>query len=86
MSPEEKRAYARGYNARKSHLWPSHVPPVPPNEIVKELMDALTVIRNGVDAELSQFGPDDEWERRLGPLIDRADAALLAVSEWIQHQ
>lgn len=60
-----------------------HCPPEPPNEIVAELMKAAKEVRDGLDNELAQMD-DEDWERRFGPMIDRIDAAMVAVSKWMQ--
>ena len=85
MPPEERRAYSRGYNAGSRRAWPEHRPPHPPVEIVARLMTALTALRDGVDGELALFDPEDEIEKHLGPLVDEADAAMSAVSEWLKE-
>lgn len=83
MNNTEKRAYSRGFNAGRKGAWPLHRPPVPLNEDVKELMEALRALRDGVDSELATLCPDDEWVERLGPLVDQADHAFERIGEWL---
>lgn len=83
MTEGEKRAYQRGYAAGIRGRWPAHKPPEPPNEIVANLLLALREIRDHLDAELAEIG-DAEWEAAFGPIIDKADEAAEAVTEWLK--
>jgi hypothetical protein len=84
MSREEKLAYQRGYQAGLRGRWPAHKPPAPPNEIVASLLLALREIRDHLDAELAAIS-DPEWEAAFGPIIDKADEAAEAVTEWLKQ-
>ena len=83
MTPEEKRAYGRGYNAR--NRWPEHRPPCPPNEIVAGLMEAIRKLRDAVDSYLATIDEDDELQDMLGPAIDDVDCAMVKLSRWLKH-
>jgi hypothetical protein len=65
-------------------MWPAHKPPEPPNEIVANLLLALREIRDELDGALATID-DAEWEAALGPIIDKADAAAEAVTEWLKQ-
>lgn len=84
MTWEEKRAYARGYNAGSRKQWPEHMPPYPPESIVRRLMEAVVAARNEADKIQAMFGPEDEVVVVLGRLIDEADAASEAVDRWLK--
>ena len=84
MTEGEKRAYQRGYAAGIRGRWPMHKPPEPPNEIVANLLLALREIRDHLDSELAAIG-DAEWEAAFGPIIDKADEAAEAVTEWLKQ-
>lgn len=83
MSPEEKRAYCRGYGAGRRGCWPEHRPPSPPNELVADLLAALRGLRDGYDTMCATFSPDDEIVTQLDPLIERADNVMQRVTEWV---
>lgn len=82
MTDNEKRCYMNGYNAGRRRAWPLHKPPLPPEGHLKQLMQALLELRDGVDAELAVL-EGDEMVRRLGPLVDQADTALTQIGEWL---
>ena len=86
MSPEEKRAYARGYYASRMGRWPEHQPPFPPEEVIANLMIALRNLRDVADGICSTIDKDDEFAVCLGPAIDKADEAMIAVSEWLRKE
>ena len=87
MEDNERRTYQRGYssgyNAGSRGRWPAHKPPYPPLLIVAEMMQVLREVRNGLDVELAALC-DEDYERRFGPLIDKADAIAEKVSKWLQ--
>ena len=88
MTPEEKRiyqrAYSRGYNAGSAYRWPEHRPPMPPEQAIAEMMQALTDLCGGVDGYLATLSPDDEIEEKLGPLLDKGNEALARVGHWLR--
>ena len=83
MTPEEKRAYARGYQ-RGGHQWPAHRPPAPPQAEVAGLMRALKELRDECDSMCATLCDDDDFVVRLAPRIDAADQAMEAVSKWLK--
>lgn len=85
MDREHQRAYQRGYNAGMNHKWPPHKPPTPPDPIVADLMKAAVLLRNQYDALIAttDWGSDDEMERKLGPGIDALDEAMRKVTLWL---
>ena len=82
-SLEERRAYAKGYNAGRQGSWPLHRPPTPPDEVTGQLVEALRNLRDGVDGVLAILSGDDEWVVQLGPLVDAADDALGNLGECL---
>lgn len=75
-SLEERRAYARGYNAGRCGKWPEGIPPVP-NELVLRLIQAAKKARDFIDIELAQmYDEDGEFEKKFGPAIDAVDQAM----------
>ena len=79
----ERLAYGRGYNAGRAGKWPGHLPPAPPEPVVRELMDAVARIRDAANDWRAQISPDDEWVTALDDMIDAADAGVSAVSDWL---
>lgn len=77
----EHRAYARGYQA--GVRWPLHRPPVPPEPVIAELVEALRALRDAIDNELSKFEENDPLNRALSPFIDRADHAQRGLALWL---
>lgn len=86
MTPEYRRAYAKGYIAGSRGRWPDHKPPLPPNEMAAELIATLKAMRNCLDGELAKLDKEDPWESLFGPLIDRADEALAKVNTWLRAE
>lgn len=82
MTDKEKRAYGNGYAAGIRGRWPAHKPPLPPKEIIADLLLALREIRDHLDGELATID-DPEWEAAFGPIIEKADAAAESVTEWL---
>ncbi len=78
-----QRAYSRGYNAARKRAWPDHIPITPPHEIVGPYVEAAHAIRDGLDALLATFDPEDECEKRLGPLIDTFDERSREITKWM---
>jgi len=83
MTPEESRAYSRGYSAGSRGHWPLHRPPVPPHKVVSRLMTAARDLRDEVDGTLATLCEDDEWQEPLGPLVDAVDVALTRIGTWL---
>ena len=82
MTKEEGRAYQLGYAAGLRNRWPKHRPPQPPNQIIANLLLALREIRDHLDHELATID-DPGWESSLAPIIEKADDAAEAVTEWL---
>jgi hypothetical protein len=85
MNDDERRAYARGYNAAKSNRWPEHKPPAPPEPIIRKLLDALCGLRDAADAICATLDGNDEFVVRLGPWVDSADEATTSVTWWLRE-
>jgi hypothetical protein len=83
MNPEAKRAYSLGYAAGARRAWPAHRPPTPPHVLTGQLVEALRALRDEVDSKLAGLDESDEWEQVLGPLVDKADEALAALTDWL---
>jgi hypothetical protein len=83
MTTGERKAYARGYQVA-GHKWPAHKPPTPPDPVVAELVEAMREMRDTCDAFRSTLCKDDEFGQSLELVIDRADAALTAVTRWLR--
>ena len=86
MTPEERRAYARGYHAGSRSAWPEHRPPRPPDELCAELIDAMRRLRDCADGWLAMFcaEDDDQMHSEIAEGIDHADVVLAKVSEWLR--
>lgn len=82
-----QREYQRGYqNAiNRGRHWPDHRPPVPPDPIIARLMTALQELRDECDSMCATFSPDDEIVLAIGPKIDAADEAMIAVTAWLKE-
>lgn len=84
MTRDEKLAYGRGYSAgAKGRHWPEHRPPMPPDEHVRKLLEALIELRNGAAGEIATFSGGDAIVVALAPLIDNASEAIDELSDWI---
>lgn len=83
MTPEESRAYSRGYQAGSKGRYPKHLPPSPPDEVAAAIYEALTELRSRADAELATFPDDDEIRDAFEPALDKADAAIEAYAAWL---
>lgn len=79
----EKRAYQQGYQRGLRRSWPGHGPVYPPEQAVREIMEAAKELRQGIDGLLASFGEDDEANVELSPKIERVDKALEAVTTWL---
>lgn len=84
QSADEKKGYTRGYQS-SADRWPLHRPPLPPDPIIRNLMDALQKLRDEYDTMCATFDANDEIVLKLNEPIARADAALSAVSTWLRH-
>lgn len=78
QSPEEKRAYQRGYQTGRNGRWPDYVPPRPEDPVWEQWHSAAMALRNAVDEVCATIDPEDVWVQRLGPCVDAMDAAETA--------
>lgn len=83
MTRAEKLAYQRGYQSRTKGRWPENRPPMPPDEHVRKLLEALLELRNGVSGEIATFSDDDAIVIALAPLVDKASEAIDELSDWL---
>lgn len=83
MNREERNAYQRGYQHRAKASWPEHKPPYPPNEIMKNLFEAIRRFRDSVDAQMAMFGENDDFTISVGPKMDDLDHAMSMVGKWL---
>jgi hypothetical protein len=81
MTPEEQKAYRRGYYC--GQRWPDHMPPFPPEPVIAGLMKALQELRDECDSLLAEIDEDDPLVKRLDPKVEAADAAMRAVADWL---
>lgn len=87
MTPDESRAYSRGYAAGRRHAWPAHRPPLPPDSpLVAILMTVLTDLADTVDGELAKFDEGDPMPVSIYPKIDTARAAMAAITQHLAAQ
>jgi hypothetical protein len=86
VTPEEQRAYSRGYNAGRRNAWPDHLPPAPPDPVIRRLMAAMKMLRDDVDHMLATgiLDESDPVSLKLGAAVDECDAAAAAVTEWLK--
>ena len=78
-----KKYYSRGYNAGSRGAWPSHRPPAPPNECVKNLMQAAEKLRDIADNICATLLEDDVFVEELSPGIDGVDEAMEHIASWL---
>lgn len=81
---ELSKAYNRGYYAGSRSWYPKHAPPLPPDEVIANLIVALQDLYNAVDAELAMLDEDDPWEIALAPKLENAFGALDGYREWLR--
>lgn len=80
-----QRGYSAGYFTGASRRWPEHKPITPPDPIIGELVTALQSLRDAVDTEIACWG-DDPVGEALGKHVDKADAALEKLGQWIRQK
>jgi hypothetical protein len=83
MTKEETRVYAKGYNAGRANRWPDHKPPMPPNELLAELMRAASEVRDEMSGLLGSFDEDDDIQKH-GRGIDALDDAMTKLNAWLK--
>lgn len=84
MTREQSLAYQRGYNAGRSRKWPEHLPPAPPDNIVKEILDAARRLCNAADAFQATWDEDDEGMKPLRDAIEEFNEKNGLISQWIK--
>lgn len=84
MKPGKSRAYQRGYHCA-AH-WPDHKPPLPPNPLLSDLIQAATELRDCVDSQIAMLDPTDKWVEKFGPGVDKLDAALTILGKWLKDK
>ena len=85
MTPGERNAYHRGYNAGSKGAWPDHKPPIPPHRIVGEMYSAARKLRDAGDDICSVLLDDDVVCVTLNPSIDAMDKASKKLSKWLRE-
>lgn len=83
MNDEERRSYARGFNAGKNKYWPEHKPPFPPAPVTAAILKAFVDLRNAVDGYLAPLDPEDSAQKTLGDPLDAGDEAMAALTAWL---
>ncbi len=82
---EEKLAYSRGYQAGSKGYWSENRPPHPPDERVREVIEAMQNLRDIIDNQLAMLN-DENWEAVFGPAIQRCDDAMIAITKWLRSK
>lgn len=80
----ERRAYSRGYQSGAT--WPLHIPPEPPGEVTRALVQALRKVRVEMDDMQATIDPEDDFAARLNASIDTVDSALEKLGQWIKKE
>ena len=83
MTRSERSAYARGYQV-SARRWPAHKPPVPPQPVVAELMQAMEQMCDQCATFIGMIEQDDAWAKIMAAIMERGDKALSAVSAWVR--
>ncbi len=83
MTRGERLAYQRGYAAGRHNRWPDHMPPTPPEPLMRSLVAALEGLRNEVDMICATQDEQDELALQLGPKLDAATEALQSLTAWV---
>lgn len=84
MTPEEKKAYQRGYHRAAIKAWPEHAPPLPPDELAAKIISVAVDLRNAVNDLLATLDEDDDFEGVLGPKVDAFDQAMVSLGAWVR--
>lgn len=84
MTTEVHKAYNRGYFAGSKGAFPKGKPPIPPNDVIAELVTSLERLCNAVDNNLATLDDEDDWSRELGLPLDEGYAALERYREWVR--
>lgn len=84
MTDDYRRGYRKGYTT-SARTWPLFIPPIPPDPIIGELVKALQDLRDTADSICATFSDNDDVVIKFGGPIDRADAALEKLGEWVRY-
>lgn len=84
MTREEKKAYARGYNAGSRRAWPEYHPPRPPDAIAAEIIGSAKRLADKVADWCGAFGDKDEFTQQMLPLMQAVDVANSKLSQWLK--
>jgi hypothetical protein len=76
-------AYHRGYQAGLKRNWPDYRPPLPPDPLLREFVEAGVILADRVHGLISLLDEHDEWTRLVSPGIARFDTAMSQLSEWL---
>lgn len=86
MKTDAQKAYQRGYYAGSRGRWPEHKPPLPPDEVLSELIQTARTMRDAVDSWLAQFDEGDPVGDLIWPHIDNFDRANEKLNLWLKTQ
>jgi hypothetical protein len=83
MTRDEQNAYSKGYAAGSRGRWPLHRPPLPPDEIVRAIVEPARALRDAADSLVAILDEGDEFAKKLGPPIDAFDEAMTRLGLWL---
>jgi hypothetical protein len=84
---QEKCEYSKGYAAAARRAWPSHKPPLPPDEILKPIIETALAMRSEIDHQLAvTFESDDPLALAIYEKIDAFDDAMSHLSAWLKEK
>lgn len=81
---ECRRAYNRGYYAGSKGWYPKSAPPLPPEPVVADLINALNDLCNAVDGMLATFDTDDDIAQALDCPLMVGFGALTNYKSWLR--
>lgn len=85
QSEEYKKGYRAGYYKGMNREWGMHLPPFPPDERVRELMEVAGDLRNKANVYCATLPVDNEMRADFEPLIDRIDDAFVKITKWMKE-
>ena len=83
-SREEQLAYQRGYSAGCKGVWPEHKPPLPPDSLIRKIIEAMQKLRDCADSVCATLSEDDEFCVQFDPGIQAVDEAMIEVGKWLK--
>lgn len=86
MTLEEKRVYARGYNAGRNQKWPAHKPPRPPDKLCASVFEAAANLRDVANTVCATLDETDEFVMAFSPVIDEFDSHMAEITKWLLEQ